>query len=98
MKVVIATGGFDPLHSGHMNYLQSAKKLGDFLIVGLNSDEWLTRKKGQPFMPFDERKSVLEALECVDEVQSFDDSDDTAIELIERVLEEEPEAKVLFAN
>lgn len=98
MRVVIATGGFDPLHSGHINYLQSAKKLGDYLIVGLNSDEWLTRKKGCPFMSFDERKSVLDALECVDEVCSFDDSDDTAIALIERILEEKPEAKVFFAN
>jgi len=50
MKTVIVTGGFDPLHSGHILYFNEARKLGDRLWVGLNSDEWLTRKKGQPFM------------------------------------------------
>ena len=45
MDVVLVTGGFDPLHSGHIEYFKEAKKLGDKLIVGLNSDEWLTRKK-----------------------------------------------------
>ena len=50
MKVVLVTGGFDPLHSGHIAYFTAAKKLGDKLVVGLNSDEWLTRKKGKPFM------------------------------------------------
>ena len=47
-NAVLVTGGFDPLHSGHINYFNNAKKLGDKLIVGLNSDDWLTRKKGQP--------------------------------------------------
>ena len=51
MKIILVTGGFDPLHSGHIKYFQSAKKLGDKLIVGVNSDAWLTRKKGKPFMP-----------------------------------------------
>ena len=51
MKVVLVTGGFDPLHSGHIDYFREAKKLGDVLVVGINSDEWLTRKKGRPFMP-----------------------------------------------
>ena len=49
MKTVIATGGFDPLHSGHIDYFKAARELGDRLWVGLNSDEWFTRKKGQPF-------------------------------------------------
>ena len=52
MKLVLVTGGFDPLHSGHIEYFQEAKKLGDKLVVGINSDEWLTRKKGRPFMTF----------------------------------------------
>ena len=56
MKVVVVTGGFDPIHSGHIEYFQAAKELGDFLMVGVNSDEWLTRKKGKPFMNHDERK------------------------------------------
>ena len=52
MKVVIASGGFDPIHSGHIQYLLEAKKLGDILVVALNSDEWLIKKKGKEFMPF----------------------------------------------
>lgn len=59
MKVVLVTGGFDPLHSGHIAYLTAAKKLGDKLVVGINSDEWLTRKKGKPFMPLRERISII---------------------------------------
>ena len=59
MKIVIATGGFDPLHSGHINYLKEAKKLGDQLIVGVNSDEWLERKKGKSFMSWKERSNFL---------------------------------------
>ena len=51
MNVVLVTGGFDPLHSGHISHFNRAKELGDVLVVGLNSDEWLTRKKGRPFMP-----------------------------------------------
>ena len=48
---VLVTGGFDPLHSGHIAYFKAAKLLGTKLVVGMNSDEWLTRKKGKPFMP-----------------------------------------------
>ena len=46
MKVVVVSGGFDPIHSGHIAYFESAKKLGDKLIVALNSDQWLVDKKG----------------------------------------------------
>ena len=63
---VLVTGGFDPLHSGHIEYFKSAKALGDELIVGLNSDAWLTRKKGKAFMPMSERKAIVEALSVVD--------------------------------
>jgi len=48
--IVLVTGGFDPLHPGHIEYFKAAKKLGDELHVGLNSDEWLIRKKGRPFI------------------------------------------------
>jgi D-beta-D-heptose 7-phosphate kinase/D-beta-D-heptose 1-phosphate adenosyltransferase len=62
MKVVLVTGGFDPLHSGHVSYFNAAKRLGDILVVGLNSDEWLTRKKGRPFMNLDERMRIVSEL------------------------------------
>ena len=87
MKIVLATGGFDPIHSGHIEYFNAAKKLGDKLIVGLNSDDWLTRKKGQPFMSWQERATILVALKDVDRVINFDDSDDTAIDAIRKTRE-----------
>ena len=59
MKIVLVSGGFDPIHSGHISYLDSAKIMGDRLIVALNSDDWLIKKKGKFFMPFEERKIIL---------------------------------------
>ena len=73
MKIVVVSGGFDPLHSGHLAYFEDARSYGDRLIVALNSDEWLEEKKGKAFMPFMERKLILEALRSVDEVISFED-------------------------
>jgi cytidyltransferase-like protein len=100
MKIVIVTGGFDPLHSGHIAYFEAAKKLGDRLVVGLNSDAWLTRKKGRPFMPMTERRAIIENLNMVDRVVEFDDSDNTAIDAI-RVSQAHytlPRTKFIFAN
>jgi len=78
MKIVLVTGGFDPLHSGHIEYFNAAKELGDKLIVGINSDEWLARKKGQPFMPWQERAAIVANLRVIDRVINFDDSDNSA--------------------
>ena len=97
MQNVLVSGGFDPLHSGHIEYLKASKKLGTTLIVALNSDEWLTRKKGQPFMPFDERRAVLESIGVVDEVIAFDDSDDTACNAIFYMMSTSS-SKIIFAN
>jgi len=83
MKFVVVTGGFDPIHSGHIEYIREAAKLGDVLIVGVNSDEWLTRKKGKPFMNWNERSSIVNELRHVDFVLKFDDSDDSACSLLE---------------
>lgn len=98
MKLVLVTGGFDPLHSGHIEYFKEAKKLGDKLVVGLNSDEWLTRKKGRPFMPFRERLALLTEMTIVDDVMSFDDSDDSACGAIYKTLATHGDIKVIFAN
>ena len=75
MKISVVSGGFDPVHSGHIEYLKAAKNIGDYLIVALNSDNWLTLKKGKPFMPYQERLSVLSSFSFVDEVVSFEDDD-----------------------
>jgi D-beta-D-heptose 7-phosphate kinase/D-beta-D-heptose 1-phosphate adenosyltransferase len=67
-KVVAVSGGFDPLHIGHIRMFEEARKLGDKLVVILNNDAWLADKKGRPFMPQEERKEILHALRWVDEV------------------------------
>ena len=85
-KVSIVSGGFDPVHSGHINLMLAARELSDQLIVLLNSDEWLSRKKGRPFMNFFERKMVLENLWFVDYVLDFDDSDNSAVDGLEKVV------------
>jgi cytidyltransferase-like protein len=98
MNIVLVTGGFDPLHSGHIAYFNAARQLGDKLIVGINSDEWLTRKKGQPFMPYEERASVIWALQDVDGIIKFDDSDDTSRDAIAKLREQCPDDTIIFAN
>jgi cytidyltransferase-like protein len=98
MKIVLVTGGFDPLHSGHIAYFNEAKKLGDKLIVGINSDAWLTRKKGKPFMPNHERTIIVQSLSMVDGCILFNDDDDTAIEAIKNVKNLWADAKIIFAN
>ena len=97
MKTVLVTGGFDPLHSGHIEYFKSAKKLGDKLVVGINSDKWLTRKKGRPFMPFDERASVISQLSMVDQVIGFNDDNDSAESAIGMLLST-TSGKIVVAN
>ena len=64
--VVMASGGFDPLHSGHVRYLNDARRLGTQLVVAINCDAWLIRKKGAAFMDADERLEIVSALRCVD--------------------------------
>lgn len=76
-RVIAASGGFDPLHIGHVRYLQEARALGDELVVILNTDAWLQKKKGYAFMPQEERKEVLLALSCVDRVVFSHHTQDT---------------------
>lgn len=98
MKVVLVTGGFDPLHSGHIAYFNAAKELGDKLVVGVNTDAWLTRKKGRPFMPATERVPIIQNLKMVDHCILFGDDDNTAIEAIKNVKMMYPDAQLIFAN
>ena len=67
-KIVMISGGFDPIHIGHVRYIQEAKKLGDHLVLVLNNDNWLRMKKGKEFMGEEERKEILEAIKGVDSV------------------------------
>ena len=98
MKIVLATGGFDPVHSGHIAYLEEARKLGDRLIVGVNSDAWLERKKGRSFMPITERTTIMENLRMVDGVILFNDDDGSSIEAIKNVKQLYPNDTIIFAN
>ena len=99
MKLIVVSGGFDPIHSGHIAYLKSARSHGEKLIVALNSDSWLEKKKGKFFMPFHERKSIVEAIKYVDEVISFDDDDKgSCINALEAIKKSYPEEEIYFAN
>jgi cytidyltransferase-like protein len=99
MKIVLVTGGFDPIHSGHIAYFESAKKLGDKLIVGLNSDAWLARKKGRAFMPIQERDGIIRNLKMVDmTVMIADDPDNSCSTFIQETLNLFPNDEIIFAN
>ena len=95
MSKVLVTGGFDPIHKGHIALFKHARAYGTHLVVGLNSDEWLIRKKGRYFMDYDERKEILLSLSCVDEVISFNDDDDSSNDAIEQLIQHSP---IIFCN
>ena len=67
-SIIVLSGGFDPVHKGHLRMFREASNLGHQVIVGLNSDDWLTRKKGKPFMKFEERKEILEGFKYINQV------------------------------
>lgn len=101
MKIVVVSGGFDPLHSGHIAYFESARLLGDRLIVGVNSDEWLARKKGRHFMPLTERATIIGSLDVVDQVVPFKphhDEDNSCKNFLEELCGKYAEDEIIFAN
>ena len=99
MKIVVVSGGFDPIHSGHIAYLEEAKKLGDKLIVALNSDDWLIKKKGKFFMPFAEREIILKNLKPVDDVISFEDDElGSCKDALNKTKLKYPDEEILFCN
>tara|TARA_B100000965_G_scaffold24911_2_gene18740 strand:+ start:18916 stop:19743 length:828 start_codon:yes stop_codon:yes gene_type:complete len=94
--IALVTGGFDPLHEGHITYFESAKRDFDMLIVGINSDKWLLKKKGYFFLSWNERSSIVSSLKVVDEVISFNDEDGSAVNAIEICLDRYK--KITFMN
>ena len=96
ITLALVTGGFDPLHSGHIAYFKAAKQLGDALCVAVNSNDWLIRKKGKYFMTAPERISIIKELKMVDACIEFNDKDDTANDAIKMALEVYDD--IIFAN
>ncbi len=87
---ILISGGFDPIHSGHIKLINDANKYGDVIVL-LNSDEWLRNKKGKEFLSFDERKIIMKNIKGVIDVIEFNDSDKTCIDGIKK-------AKSLYKN
>ena len=96
--IVVVSGGFDPLHKGHVRLFNEAKRLGHKLICGLNSDAWVVKKNGHVNLNFGERGEIISSFRPIDEVISFNDSDDTAINLLVRVQSLYPECSICFVN
>ena len=97
-KLIILSGGFDPVHKGHIRMFKAASKLGE-VIIGLNSDNWLLRKKNKYFMSFHERTEILESIKYISKVIPFNDFDDTAINLIKDVINlYSNTSKIFFGN
>lgn len=86
------------MHTGHLEYIRAAKSLGDMLVVGVNSDVWLTRKKGRAFMPWTERSAIIGAMRDVDQIIEFDDWDNSAKDAIRRIRAQYPNDHIIFAN
>lgn len=98
-KVAVVSGGFDPVHSGHIRMFRAAYELFNRkIVVLLNSDEWLTRKKGKPFLPAEERKAIIEAMSMVERVVLFDDSDGSCCDGLEKVKTLYPADTIVFCN
>ena len=83
-KIICVSGGFDPVHIGHLRMIQEASKYGHVVVI-VNSDDWLMRKKGYIFMPFNERCEILEGFEATGETTNVDDRDGTVCDAIRRI-------------
>ena len=96
-NIVIISGGFDPIHSGHIKLIEQASTHGKVVVL-LNSDKWLQNKKGKEFLSFDERKIIMHALKNVIDVISCGEVDKTCIDGIKKVVNKYPDHKIKFAN
>jgi len=96
-KIILISGGFDPIHSGHIKLINEANKYGDVVVL-LNSDEWLRNKKGKEFLPFNERKIIMQNIKGVIDVIEFDDRDKSCIDGLKKAKEKYHSSNLQFAN
>ena len=96
-NIILVSGGFDPIHSGHIKLINDANKYGDVVVL-LNSDEWLRNKKGREFLPFSERKIIMQNIKGVIDVLEFDDSDRSCVDGLKKAKEKYYNKIIKFAN
>ena len=97
-KVVLVSGYFDPLHVGHIEYLEKSKALGDYLVVIINNDEQAKLKKGRPFMSQEDRLTIVSSLRCVDNAEMSIDTDASVCKTIELFARNATTVEIIFAN
>lgn len=98
LSVVVTSGGFDPLHVGHIEYLRKAKKMADVHICIVNSDTFLDKKKGYHFMDWIDRMTIVNSLWSVDAVMPCIDSDDTVCQTLRYIRAEHPDEVMYFVK
>jgi len=96
--IMILSGGFDPLHVGHIRMIQHARDMAALVVVGINSDEWLRRRRGRVITKFEDRCQIVASIRGVTSAVGFDDADDTAVALIKMVVRLSPGARIAFGN
>ena len=96
-EIVVVSGGFDPIHSGHIKLIKEAAKHGEVVVL-LNSDLWLQKKKDKEFLPFIERIIIMNELKNVIDVIEFDDEDNTCIDGLKKVKNKYPKSIIKFAK
>ena len=96
-NLVLVSGGFDPIHSGHIKLIREASQYGEVVVL-LNSDKWLQNKKGKEFLPFYEREIIMKELKNVVDVLGFDDSDKTCIDGLRMAKKKYIKENIMFAN
>ena len=96
-EIVLVSGGFDPVHSGHIKLIEDASNHGKVVVL-LNSDKWLRKKKGVEFLTFKERKIIMMALKNVNDVISCGNVDETCLDGIKKAIKKYKNCKIKFAN